>query len=243
MIDKQLINYKKSGEGDIPVIFLHGWRSEGSVWLKILETLNSNFTGYAPDLPGFGSSPLAKESYDLADYVELVLAFIQKLKLINPVIVGHSFGGRIAIKLTAGYPSIASKLVLVDSAGFVEKINPSHKLLAKLVKPMFKPTFMQGIRKTIYKAIGSDDYLATPELQKTFVNIINEDLEPIMKNILVPALLIWGELDQATPLDYGKRMNHEIRGSRLIVLDGATHFSFLDKPEEFSSQLNTFLND
>jgi pimeloyl-ACP methyl ester carboxylesterase len=149
----------------------------------------------------------------------------------------------VAIKLSSSNPELISKVVLVDSAGFAMDASKKifTKAAAKIVKPFFKPKFMQPLRKKIYQKIGAEDYLATPELQKTFVNVTGEDLSNDMKKIQAPTLIIFGENDKVTPVTYGELMKFLIPNSKCRVLKGAGHFSFLDKPEEFAEALKDFI--
>ncbi len=205
---------------------------------------DQNYSLYAIDFPGFGGSENPKKDFTVSDYSEIVEDFTKKLELKNLVLVGHSFGGRVAIKLVAGEKQNICKLVLVDSAGFV--FNPDKKqmmnLIAKTVKPFFKPAFMQGLRKIIYKTIGAEDYLATPALQKTFVNIVNEDLSEDMEKLKLPTLIIWGEKDLETPFEFAQMMKNKIKNSELVVFEEAGHFSFLEQPKKFISRLRDFIN-
>ena len=256
IINNQLISYlsvKTAGEKCL--LFLHGWRSSKEVWGEVVNKLiseqaNKQVSIYAIDLPGFGASPLSNfkqrgRGLSVSDYAEVVKGFIEKLELKNIIIVGHSFGGRVGIKLASLYPDIVYKLVLVDSAGFAMNENKKSVLgfVAKIVRPIFKPAFMQGLRKKIYQTIGAEDYLATPELRLTFVNITSEDLAEDIKNIVCPTLIVWGENDEATPVSFGERMKLEIKNSELKILPNAGHYSFLDRPEEFGSILINFLNN
>jgi pimeloyl-ACP methyl ester carboxylesterase len=218
------------------------------------QTWGGEYGMYALDLPGFGKSPFTPPSpspsrggnnngWAVGDYAKVVKEFIEKLDLKNVILIGHSFGGRVAIKLVAKYPILISKLILVDSAGFAMDANKKSAMnfAAKIARPFFKPKFMQGLRKKIYRQIGAEDYLATPELQKTFVNITSEDLTADMKNIKLPTLIIWGENDTETPLEFGKKMNTLIPNSKFVILKNVGHFSFLDKPEEFVKILENFI--
>lgn len=289
VINNNLISYSRFGTGEKDVLFLHGWRSNKEVWQPVINhsTIQpSNYSIYAMDLPGFGQSSIPKEKLSLdrlgtppqinsgkgwgvGNYAEVVKEFIEKLELKNVIIIGHSFGGRVGIKLCAmasqnsskqqsslisnglTSPLIPphawgwkiSKLVLVDAAGFAM---PSGKkslmaIAAKILRPFFKPRFMQGLRRKIYQKIGAEDYLATPSLQETFVNVVNEDLTEEMKRIAISTLIIWGENDEETPVEFGKRMNSIILNSRFMILKNAGHFSFLDKPEEFVNEIERFI--
>jgi len=245
-INSQLINYyysqDRTASDSLNYIFLHGWRSDGTIWLDLLKGLEvSQF--HCLDLPGFGKSTSPRKAMSLSDYANVVDAFINKLDLKNIVLVGHSFGGRVAIKLASTKPPYLNKLVLVDSAGFS---SPSFKkslskTVAKGAKPFFKPEFMQPLREKIYATMGAEDYVATPELKDTFVKIISEDLSTDMGSINTPTVLIWGEDDKETPVKTAHKMTSLINDSRLEIIAGAGHFSFLDKPQEFTKLFNSFV--
>lgn len=240
---QQLIVYDVlNQEGRKALVFLHGWRSEGLVWKDIAEKISSQgFAVYMLDLPGFGSSPKPKNPFSVGDYADVVAEFIKKLKLNNVILIGHSFGGRVAIKLLAMYPDSAEKLVLVDSAGVGAGKSSEASFLAKIAKPFFKPNFMQSLKKKIYKEIGAEDYVATPQLKETFLKVINEDLSGQLAQIDKPTLIVWGKDDKETPLESGKIINGKIKNSKLVVLENAGHFSFLDKPQEFFEEVMKFI--
>lgn len=248
VINNQLISFVKRGSelAEQTLLFLHGWRSNKEAWSNIIQKLRVTGDGlqvYAIDLPGFGASPAPKTAWGVEDYANLVAEFISKLDLKNVVVIGHSFGGRVGIKLASSRIDLVKKLILVDAAGFVTSSAKKSTLgfAAKIVKPIFKPKFMQGLRKKIYKQIGAEDYVATPELQKIFVKTVNEDLTENMKRILQPTLIVWGEKDKETPLSFAERMKFEIRNSKLEILPNAGHFSFIDQPEEFVKILHEFI--
>lgn len=242
-INGLLVNYYVC-EGKLPAfIFLHGWRSDGSIWLPVLENFEVENSLYCLDLPGFGKSELPRESFNVESYAETVSGLISKLGLKKVVIVGHSFGGRIAIKLAAKHQGFLQGIILVDSAGFVNDALPTRlkKFLAKPLRPIFKLKFLNSSKNSIYRLIGSEDYVATPQLKETYLKIIGEDLSENMKRIDVPTMLIWGNNDKDTPIEWARRMKNLISDSRLVVLKGAGHFSFLDKKEGFLEALKSFI--
>jgi pimeloyl-ACP methyl ester carboxylesterase len=249
VIAGNLISYLhfKGPTPNLTVLFLHGWRSQKEIWTPVIQKLvgeNSRVSAVALDLPGFGSSPAPKRPWEVGDYAECVKQFIEKLELQNIYLVGHSFGGRIGIKLAAQHGEIIKKLVLVDSAGLV--VNSWKKTLmalaAKMLRPFFKPPFMQSFRQKIYKKIGGEDYITTPELQATLAKVVSEDLSADMKNIRIPALIMWGDKDTDTPVEFGQRMNLLIPNSKFIILSNAGHYSFLDKPKEFMQEFLPFIS-
>jgi pimeloyl-ACP methyl ester carboxylesterase len=244
VLQNLLVSYNKVGVGEKTLLFLHGWRSNKEVWGKIMTSDELKLVScYAIDLPGFGKSQMPKQDMTVGDYASLVEQFISKLQLTNVIIVGHSFGGRVGIKLASQYPQIISKLVLVDAAGFAMDSNKKNKMriLAKLVKPFFKPYFMHGLRVKIYKKIGSLDYLQAGTLKETYIKTIDEDLSGDMKKISCPTLIITGENDLDTPVEFGQRMKGLITNSEFYIIKDAGHFSFIDKPVEFIKKLSNFI--
>lgn len=248
VIKNNLLSYQSYGKNsDSSILFLHGWRSEGLVWAEVVQLLQSRgYEGkiYCLDLPGFGESSMPNENFTLDDYCNVVEEFVKKMDCKKMVLVGHSFGGRIAIKLAARQLDWIEKLVLVDSAGLNLKKNRKKifGMMARIVKPIFYPNFMKNIRKWAYEIMGSGDYLATPELQQVLINTINEDLFFSLKEIKVPTLIVWGAKDKDTPLEYAKIMKREIKVAKLRVFEEAGHFCFLDESDKFTDEIINFLD-
>lgn len=224
------------------LVFLHGWGVDSQLWLKIAPTLmKKNYSLYFVDLPGFGRSQTPPDSYNLDHYKDVVIKLIESLGLKNVTIVGHSFGGSIAIKLALNNAHDLSKLVLVNAAGVREpSILKSFKtIMAKIIRPLFSPSFMQPIRARFYQLIGSE-YLNIPSMSKVFTQVISENLMPFLSEINIPTLIISGDNDKVTPVSHAKEMNKKIKGSRLAIFSGG-HFSFLDQPDEFVKVLTKFI--
>ena len=143
VVANQLVNYLSNEVVDPAaqtVVFLHGWRSEAAVWRPVMDRLGRRYRQFALDLPGFGKSEKPKHIFTLVDYATVVLGFIKKMELKKIVVVGHSFGGRVVIKLSALEPDIVEKLILVDSAGF--RLHGKRNAVLRIVAKMLKPFFM-----------------------------------------------------------------------------------------------------
>lgn len=224
-------------------IFLHGWRSEASVWEGAMEEVSKQgFAVYAIDLPGFGKSENPPTAFTVGDYGDVVASFMEKLAITRGIIVGHSFGGRVGIVLSVEHASLVHKLVLVDAAG-VREPSPHRTamaLVAKLLKPFFSPGFMQPARRFLYSFIGAEDYLETPLLKETFQKVISQDLSAFFPKISQETLLFWGEKDTDTPLSFAHAMEKSIPHVSLRIIPQAGHFSFLDAPDKFVSALISF---
>ncbi len=240
VVNDQLINYYEYRDKleQQCLVFLHGWRVDSKIWLSFLKDFGIERTSiYLIDLPGFGGSEAPRRPFNIADYAQTISHFINKLRLNNITLIGHSVGGRIAIKL--GSEKGFHKIVLIDSAGLIPNKKQVKVLnsVSKLVSPLFRLPALKSLRILIYKLIGSEDYITTPHLTPTFLNIISEDLRPILKNILSPTKIIWGEDDKETPLEMGKIMQSEIPHAELTVIKNAGHFPFKDQPEKFRTAL------
>ena len=252
VIKNVLINYyvDENQGADTNLLFLHGWRSEGKIWNTIVESIKTTLPNFALnfyliDLPGFGKSQVPDHALTLENYASFVEEFIYKLKLKNIILIGHSHGGETSINIASTNPEWLKKLVIVDSSGIRSdnKDIKTKNLVAKVVKPLFKPKFMQPLRKRIYKSMGAEDYLETPYLRDTFLNLIKYEVYNDLPKIKVPTLLIWGEDDMDTPVENGKLMHDNIKDSRFIVLQNAGHFSFLDQKLEFVEALLAFIQE
>ena len=194
------------------------------------------------DLPGFGQSQVPNSIYDVDDYKKIVYEFVRKIGLKKINLIGHSFGGRISIKLAAENPNFLEKIILVDTAGIVtaSKIKKITSIIAKIISPVFKLNFMRPLRKKFYFFIGSE-YLENEKLSKIFSKVVSENLTRLLTLIKKSTLILWGKNDNVTPLYYGELMNKLIPKSKLVVFERAGHFSFLDQPKEFVRELIKFI--
>lgn len=244
------VNYIKEGRGD-PILLLHGWGSNIILFKQLINDLSDSYTVYALDMPGFGETDELKKPWCVDDYADFVIEFIKILGLDNFAILGHSFGGRVIIKINhrTDIPFKISKIILVDSAGIMPKKTFKKKIRQRLYKiskailsvPAVLKIFPNAV-ENLRKKNGSEDYNnATPVMRQTLVKVVNEDLEPYINEIKVPTLLIWGENDTATPLSDGKRMEELIKDSGLVLVKNAGHYSYLENPYLVSKVLHSFL--
>lgn len=248
IIDGLNIEYTDTGAG-IPVLLLHGWNSSFDVYKGIIKALSDRCRLVALNFPGCGNSDTMKEPWNLDDYCNLVLKFINALSLDNPIMIGHSHGGRTILKMVADGMVNPPKIVLLDSAGLIPKKSIKQKFRAKsfkLIKGMLTlPVIKNHSEQLLDKArkhYGSADYNAAPEvLRKTMVSLVNTDLRDILHKIDCPTLLIWGDKDTATPLSDAKIMESLIKDSGLCVLEGTGHYSFCEKPYQAHAILRSFI--
>jgi pimeloyl-ACP methyl ester carboxylesterase len=238
--------YEVQGKGR-PVVLLHGWAADSGS-LRAISTLLKNASKskvYAIDLPGFGYSDTPPEDWDVVAYADFLGAFLQCMDLEKVSLLGHSFGGRIAIKFTAQHPGRVERLVLVDSAGIKPKRKAAYYYrvgLAKILK-FARKIFPALQNSKLNPNLGSADYQKAGALRGTMVKVVNEDLRPFLPLIQQPTLLIWGKNDQETPLADAFVMKELIPNSSLEIIQNAGHFCFLDNFAAFQTILLGFLGD
>lgn len=229
------LSYKKYGEGKENIVILPGWGETRNTFLEMINILKIDYTVYIIDYPGFGDTPFPNYNLTMDDYTLLIIDFFKKLNITNPNIIAHSFGGRIAILLSAKYHISIKNLILIDSAGIIPKLTLKKKLRLKLYKTLqsLANRLPNNIRKKakayLFNKFSSSDYQALDEnMRETFKNIVNLDLTNYLSKIKCNTLILWGEKDIDTPLKDGKLMHKKITNSELIIFPNCTHFCYLE---------------
>lgn len=239
------MNFLKFGDSKKYLVFLHGWGADLNSFLFAKDY----FDGYSKifvDFAGFGKTLEPMQPYFVSDYVKELEEFLSKFEIDELVLVGHSFGGRVAIKFAflhqCDYKNF--RLCLVDSAGIKPKLSLAKKWKIFCYKRIKRRARKNEILKSKLSKYGSDDYKKlSGVMQQTFVNVVNEDLSCFASKIVCDTLIVWGEKDKETKLWMAKKLNRLIKGSKLKVLDSAGHFCFLDDMQEFLIILDTFLKN
>lgn len=254
-IDNLKINYKIAGEGPA-ILILHGWGGSSDSWISVQEILSQNvFKVICPDLPGFGKSENPPIPWSNDDYCNFILDFIKEIKrscgeFTEPFfLIGHSFGGGLAVKFTAKHPQKVKSLILSDAAIIRGKKRLSFRQrIAYLIAKIFNIPFFERIifypwfKKLVYKIAGTYDYyLAKGVMKETFKKTSKEDLAYFLSQIRVPTLIIWGKKDKTLPLEDGFLIRKEIFNSKIEIIEGADHSPHRKTPEELSKIILKFL--
>lgn len=246
-INGMKLNYIVEGEGS-PIILLHGWGANIQAFMPVHNHLAKFHRVYTLDLPGFGESQEPPEQWGTEDYTDFLHAFMQKMEIKNPILMGHSNGGRISIFYAAKYGGL-NKIILVDSAG----VKPKRKLKYFIKVYTFKAAkhllslpllnrYKEEILSKVKSKLGSSDYKnSSGVMQQTMVKVVNEDLKHLMPKVNVPVLLIWGENDLDTPVSDGEKMEKLMPDAGLVVLKNAGHFAYLDQLRQFLVIVDKFL--
>ena len=231
-----------SPEGE-PVLVLPGWMAKASLYRSVADAIPDRYRVILLDLPGFtGDTPEPPKAWDLEDFADFVRDFILSMGLQELTLMGHSFGGRIIIKLLSrpSLPFAVKRLVLIDAAGIRHPLPESVKRKQKLFA--FAKKFMSDKQIERYRQThGSADYrAASPIMRECMVRAINEDLTDLLPKVTPETLLVWGTADTATPISDGELMERMMPDAGLARIEGAGHFSFADAPLLFKRIMEAY---
>lgn len=215
---------------DQAIIFLPGWNSPVEIFSNQVKIDNL----LAVDLPGFFGSEKPQAVWGTSEYALFLTELLTKLAIVNPILIGHSFGGAIAIRYASSQP--VKKLILIGAAIVRTKTSKTkfYYIGAKILKTLL-PWLAKKLRRSFYNKIGSLDYLESGQMSDIYQKVIREDSQDYLKYIQkVPATLIWGEKDFTAPLTQAYLIKKQLPSSSLFILAGASHYCFLDNKEEFN---------
>jgi pimeloyl-ACP methyl ester carboxylesterase len=244
------INYVEKGTGR-PIILIHGWGGSSKSLIPLAGVLaNNGFRTITVDLPGFGSSDAPIEALRMNDYVKMLNDLIKRLELKKPILLGHSFGGKISLFFAAKHQNTISKIVLINSSGIKPKKTVRTRLsyaLAKTGKYLsLIPPFVfirPAIKYAFYRSIVRErDYYQAKNLKETFRNVVNEHIDGKLNKIINPCLLLWGREDVQTPLYQAEKLHKGLVNSELDIIDGVGHSLPLIQPQLVAEHIIKFVN-
>lgn len=241
------VKYDLIGEGPA-IILMHGWGCQSSTLNSIANIAAEQHTVYNLDLPGFGKSDEPHEMWGVNEYAQMLEEFVSKLYIKNPIVLGHSYGGRVGILYSSR--NSVDRLILVDAAGIKPKRSLkyyfkvySFKAGKHLTRLFLGKAKAEERIEAMRKKRGSSDYAgSSPIMRAVMSKSVNQDLKFAMPAIKAPTLLIWGENDTATPISDAKIMEKLIPDAGLVSFPGCGHYSFLDNPHQFAAVLRSFIN-
>lgn len=220
------------------IVLLHGWSQNIEMMNMLGEPFKDEYRVIVLDLPGFGKSSEPDDGINITDFANILHELLVKLKVENPIIIGHSVGGRIGIMYASMYK--VKKLVLL-SAPF----RPSKKskgLKVRLFKIAKKFKCLKGLANYLKKKWGSTDYNnASDVMRKTLVKVVNQDLTEDALKINCPTLLIYGDKDDVVLINEGYELEKLIKDSGLVKYVGCGHYAYLERLKQTISVLKVFL--
>ena len=242
--------YYEAGEGET-ILFLHGWAAPIDVYMSVLKHLEERYRVIAVETPGCGQTGEPPMGWNVSKYVDFVLDFCKEIGIDGEIVMSLSLRVRIMTKLMSEKKNEFSckKAVIMDGAGIVPKRGMdyyarvySYKLAKKVVSTKVGGFFFGPLWEERRGKMGSADYASSSDIMKhTLSLVVNEDLRHLYKDIDAEVLLIWGEKDDATPIEDAKIMEKNMKNAALAEIKGASHYPFLDNPRTFFAILDKFL--
>src|SRR5450631_1605219 len=261
--------YLDSGEGPA-VLFIHGLTSSHRNWAHLVDRLNTDYRVLAPDLFGHGASDKMMGNYSLGVHAATLRDLLDRLKIDRVTLVGHSFGGGIAMEFCYLFPERVDRLVLVSSGGLGRSVSPLLRAATVPGAGWLLPLIASGwVRRRVEaagRALTSAGWRAssdTTEIWRGFTSLDDADsrraflattrgvIDPggqtvsaheyLPMGIQVPTLVVWGTRDRMIPAWHATTAHQVIADSRVVLFEGAGHFPHLDQPERFAQLLSDFI--
>lgn len=240
IIKDVFVNYIDYGKKDNPIVLLHGWGQNIGMMQGIGNQFSFTNRIIIIDLPGFGLSEEPKTIWTIDDYVTCIKELLDKLNIDNPIIIGHSFGGKIGLLYATKYK--VKKLVCLSSPYKKMLTNLSFK--TKMLKTAKKIPILNKLEGFAKKHIGSTDYKnASDMMRKIMVEHVNYDITDQLYKIKCPTLLIWGTMDKAVSINDAYELEKLISNCGLVTYEGCSHYAYLERFDQTIRVLKSFLGD
>ena len=241
-VDGININYKLEGTGK-PVILLHGWGQNIEMMEFIFNHLKDNFRVLSYDFAGHGRSEEPLEPWGVKEYTDNLSKLIKEFNMDNPILIGHSFGCRVAI--TYASSNKVNKMILTGAAGIKPKRGLDYKLRVSTFKTLKKVVNLTGstkLKESLSNKFGSSDYKnTTGVMRESFVKIVNDDVSDILSDVTCPTLLVWGELDEAVDLSMARIMEEKMKDAALVIFEKDDHFAYYHQWQRFNLVIDAML--
>lgn len=237
-IDGININYIDFGnKKKKAIVLLHGWGQNIEMMQMLGEPFKENFRIIALDFPGFGLSDEPKSVLDVSGYTSILEKLLDKLNVKKPILIGHSFGGRVSVKYASR--NDVEKVILLSPA---LRGHDRKGLKTKILKSLKKVPVVKNLEGWAKNHIGSRDYkAASPIMKDVLVKTVNEDLSDDAKRIKVPVILIYGDMDSEVPEEDTKEYERLIEDCGLILYEGCTHYAYLERLNQTINVINNFI--
>ena len=247
------VHYEIAGSGEKRVVLLHGWGCSTKLMKPVADHLAQDMTVMSVDFPAHGESGRPPEPWGVPEFAACLLALLRQADFLPCSVIAHSFGGRVTIELASRDASLFERIILTGAAGIrppstgkTSKRTQTYKRLKAICEMLRKTKILAPLadkwQEALVQKYGSKDYAALdPEMRRTFVKVVNYDQTEKLGAIRNSTLLVWGDGDTETPLWMGQKMEKEIPDSALIVLEGGTHFAYLEQIGRFNAIARSFL--
>ena len=232
------VNYVDYGEGENTLVLLHGWGQNIEMMKSLGDKLQKQNRIVIVDLPGFGQSTEPDNIWTMYDYAAAIKKLLDSLKVENPIMLGHSFGGKISLIYASKYK--VKKLILFGSPFKKEIKELSTK--TKILKSLKKVPVLNRLEGFAKKHIGSRDYKnASDFMRKILVEHVNLDITEDVKKIKCPTLIVWGSMDQEVPVERAYELEKLIPDAGVVEYEGCSHYAYLERLAQTINVIKSFI--
>jgi pimeloyl-ACP methyl ester carboxylesterase len=260
------VNYAEMGEGP-PILFVHGLGGSWQNWLEQMPDFAANHRVIAPDLPGFGESPMPPWEISMPAYARFIHDFCEEVGFGKGTVVGSSLGGFVASELAISEPDRVEHLILVSSAGVTwsrARREPAQVIgrIMRAAAPLAFRYQMEGLRRPrlrqqAFRGIFHDPNgldprllfevtlpaLKAPGFYDAMTTLVGYDIREKLQEIEVPTLLIWGRNDRVVPVRSAPYYQELIGdNAEMVIFDRCGHVPMLERPERFNRLMAEFLS-
>ena len=255
-IDEVEIAYNDVGSGGA-VVLLHGYPFNRTLWADQVEVLRKSHRVITPDLRGHGDSAVGPAS--MKRLASDVAAILDSLGIERATIGGLSMGGYVTLAFLRQFPERVNGLILADTRAQADT-EENKRIRAEQVKTLQSQGMKPIVDAMLPKLLHPETVSKRPDIVKRLRDMMHqtkpegaaaalegmaarEDQMELLSSIKVPTLIVVGKEDPLTPLEDSQKMHERIGGSRLVVIENASHVSNLERPEEFNTALTSFVSE
>jgi pimeloyl-ACP methyl ester carboxylesterase len=250
-LNNRLVHYELVGRRGPPIIFLHSWMGSWRYWLPTMDHISERNRAYALDFWGFGESDRHDSEFSVAEYVEMLLGFMDNMGLARVNLAGHGLGGMVAIRAASQQPERFGKIMTVNT--------PIHGAQAISVRPgallsrLFGRANPTNIWSKMVRQIDVDDTQIKEEIiedtdsltetvvERVVASVLKADLRPDLLQLVHPLLAIYCANDGIVNHEQADLLREEYRSLQVLKMRHSNHFPFLDQPNVFNRLLLDFL--
>lgn len=227
------------------LVILHGWGLSLKEYVELAKLLAEKFYVVVPEFPGFGQTPPPRRPFNVEDYAKALKKFLDEQEISQAHFIGHSFGGRVLLRLANLYPDLVKTLTLTGCPGiekFHLKRSAKRAIYWSAAKALRLFTFIPPIKRLRTKFYAHRDLGQVEGIMKqTFLKVIKENLTADARKIQQPTLLLWGNRDQMAPVYDAEKMLKVIPHSHLKIFTKVGHKLPYEKPHEFAREVMQFV--
>lgn len=252
------IAYRQAGTGP-PLVLLHGGMEDSRAWIRQLEGLADEFTVLAWDAPGCGHSTDVPETWRLADFADALSAWLHELNVGHPHVLGLSWGSSVALEFYRRHPATPASLILASAyAGWAGSLSPEEvalrhaSVLAAADLPpeelskgwpgLFSTAATHDLIEQVMSMAADNSGLVHPGGYRAIAHSMAEaDLRDVLPQIRVPTLLLYGEMDERSPLHIAEDLCAQIPTAVLVVIPGVGHLANVEAPATFNAHVRRFI--